>query len=66
MFAFVLHTEYTTSCCMAKSVVWHNFTSKQDKHFIVLFWTAILFNRLNVNMFFLLAHLSRQAHKVSL
>ena len=51
-FAFMLHTEYTTGCFMAKGVVWHNFTSKQDKQFIVLFWTAILFNRLNVNMFF--------------
>ena len=58
MFAFMLHTEYTTSCFMAKRVVWHNFTSKQDKHFIVLFWTAILFNRLNVNMFFLSVCLS--------
>ena len=58
MFAFNLHTEYTRSCFMAKSVVWLNFTSKQDKHFIVLFWTAILFNRLNVNMFFLFVCLS--------
>ena len=41
------------SCFMAKSVVWHNVTSKQDRHFIVLFWTVILFNWLNVNMFFL-------------
>ena len=41
-----------------KSVVWHNVTSKQGKHVIVLFWTAILFNRLNVNMLFLFVCLS--------
>ena len=51
MFAFILHSEYTTSFFMAKSVVWHDLTSKQDRHFIVLFWTVILFNCLNVNMF---------------
>ena len=33
MFAFILYSEYATSCFMAKSVV----TSKQDKQFIVLF-----------------------------
>ena len=27
----MLHSEYTTSCFMAKSVIWHNLTSKQDK-----------------------------------
>ena len=43
---------------MAKSVVWHNVTSKQDRHFIVLFWTVILFNLQNVNMFFLFVCLS--------
>ena len=49
MFAFM----FTTSCFIAKSVVWHNVTSKQDRHYIVLFWTVISFNRLNVNMLFL-------------
>ena len=29
----MLHSEYTTSCFIAKSVVWHNVTSKQDKTF---------------------------------
>ena len=48
-FAFM----FTRSCFMAKSIVWHNITSKQDRHFIVLFWTVISFNRLNVNMLFL-------------
>ena len=33
MFAFMLYSEYATSCFMAKSVT----TSKQDRHFIVLF-----------------------------
>ena len=33
-------------------------TSKQDRHFIVLFRTVISFNRLNVNMFFLFVCLS--------
>ena len=33
-------------------------TSKQDRHFVVLFWTVILFNRLNVNMFLLFVCLS--------
>ena len=42
MFAFMLHSEYTTGCI----------TSKQDRHFIGLFWTVILFTSLNVNMFF--------------
>ena len=37
---------------MAKSVLWHNVISKQDRHFIVLFWTVIYFNRLNVNVIF--------------
>ena len=55
MFAFMLHSEHTTSCFMAKSVIWHKVTSKQD---IVLFWTGILFNHLNVNMFFLFVFLS--------
>ena len=27
-------------------------TSKQNRIFVVLFWIVILFNRLNVNMFF--------------
>ena len=58
MFAFMLHSEYTTGCFMPKSVVWHNITSKQDRHFIGLFWTVILFNSLNVNMFFLFVCLS--------
>ena len=31
MFAFLLHSEYTTSCFMAKSVVWHNFQSSSNK-----------------------------------
>ena len=31
MFAFVLHSEYTTSCFMAKSVIWHNFQSSRNK-----------------------------------
>ena len=56
MFAFMLHSEYTTGCFMAESVVWHNFKSsskKQARRFIVFFWTVILFNCLNVNMFFL-------------
>ena len=30
MFAFMLHSEYT-SCFMAKSVVWHNFQSSRNK-----------------------------------
>ena len=33
-------------------------TSKQNRHFIILFWTVILFTRLNVNMFFLFVCLS--------
>ena len=33
-------------------------TSKQDRHFIVLFWTVIFFNCLNVNMLFLFVCLS--------
>ena len=57
MIAFMLHSEYTTSF-MAKHVVWHNVTSRQGRHFIVLFKTVILFNRLNVNMFFLFICLS--------
>ena len=35
MFAFMLHSEYTISCFMAKSVVWHKFQSssnKQERH----------------------------------
>ena len=54
MFAFM----FTTSCFMARSVVWHNVTSKQDRHFIVLFWTVISFNRLNVNVLVLFVCLS--------
>ena len=54
MFAFM----FTTSCFMAKSVLWHNVTSKLDRHFIVLFWTVNLFNRLNVKMLFLFVCLS--------
>ena len=56
----MLHSEYTMSCFMAKSVVRHNVTSKQDRHFIVtvLFWTVVLFKHLNANMFFLFVCLS--------
>ena len=45
---------------MAKCVTWYRVQvlGKQDRHFIVLFWTVILFNRLNVEMFFLFACLS--------
>ena len=45
-------------CFMPKSVVWHKITSKQDRHFIGLFWAVILFNSLNVNTFFLFVCLS--------
>ena len=31
IFEFMLHSEYTTSCFMAKSVVWHNFQSSRNK-----------------------------------
>ena len=57
MFAFMLHSEYTTSCFMAKSVIWHDFHGSCHKqagqtfHCFVL--TVIFFNRLNENMFFL-------------
>ena len=57
MFAFMLHSEYTTSCFMAKSVIWHDFQGSSHKqagqtfHCFVL--TVIFFNRLNENMFFL-------------
>ena len=42
MFAFILHSKYTTSCLMAKSVIWHNFQSSSNKqasqkfHYFVL------------------------------
>ena len=51
-----LHLYYIQN--IPRVVLWHNFTSKQDKQFIVLLWTAILFNRPNVNMFFLFVCLS--------
>ena len=54
----MLHSEYTMSCYMVKSIVRHTVTSKQDRHFIVLFWTVVLFKHLNANMFFLFVCLS--------
>ena len=42
MFAFMLHSKYTTNCFMAKSVAWHNFQSSSNKqtrqtfHYFVL------------------------------
>ena len=41
MFAFMLHSEYTTSCFMAKSVVWHNFQSSSIRHCFALNSTFI-------------------------
>ena len=53
MFAFMLHSEYTTSCFMAKGVIWHNFQSQASRTDVSLFCSDSHFcNRLNENMLF--------------
>ena len=42
MFAFMLHSEYTTSCFMAKRVVRHNFQSSSNKQARQTFYCFVL------------------------
>ena len=42
MFAFMLHSEYITSCFMAKSVVWHDFQGSSHKQAGQMFHCFVL------------------------
>ena len=56
MFAFMLHSEYITSCFMAKRVIWHDFQGSSHKQagqtFHCFVRQSFFFNPLNENMFF--------------
>ena len=42
MFAFMLHSEYTTCCFMEKYVIWHNFQSPSNKQARQIFHCFVL------------------------